>query len=60
MLITDTVTIMGVTYTHNHSDAGFLIRQNETGIIYDDAIDMIPCPYTYTETDQPAEEGYDD
>lgn len=29
------------------------IRQVETGVIYDDAADVIPCPYTYEETDIP-------
>ena len=56
MLITETVTIDGVTYTHSYSDDGFLIEQSETGIVYDDALDVTPCPYSYTETDQPSGE----
>ena len=36
------------------SDQGMKIRQNETGIIYDVAID-IPNRYTYSETDEPIE-----
>lgn len=39
--------------THTYSDAGFKIRQ-ETGAIYDDAVDSVP--HTYTETDIPIEE----
>ena len=39
--------------THTYSDAGFKIRQ-ETGVIYDDAVDSVP--HTYTETDIPIEE----
>lgn len=35
------------------SDAGFMIRQVETGAIYEEAIDIYPCPYTYEETDEP-------
>ena len=42
-------------FTHTYSDAGMLIKQNETGVLYDDALDLVPCPYTYTETDQPAD-----
>lgn len=38
------------------SDLNFKIRQIETGIIYDDAIDVIPCKYTYEETNEPIEE----
>lgn len=34
----------------------FKIRQIETGIIYDEAIDVLPCRYTYEETDMPIEE----
>ena len=38
------------------SDLNFKIRQIETGIIYDDAVDVIPCKYTYEETNEPIEE----
>lgn len=32
------------------------ILQVETGIVYDDAVDVYPCRYTYEEVDKPAEE----
>lgn len=35
------------------SDSGMMLRQNETGEMYSDAVDIFPCPYTYTETDIP-------
>lgn len=35
------------------SDSGYKIMQNETGSLYDEAVDLIPCKYTYTETDIP-------
>ena len=38
-----------------YSDENYKIRQNETGIIYDDAIDVEESQYTYTETDIPTE-----
>jgi hypothetical protein len=39
----------------HYSDVGFRILQNETGVVYNDAVDVIPCKYTYTETDEPIE-----
>ena len=38
------------------SDAGMMIRQVETGILYEDAVDTMPCKYTYEETDTPIPE----
>ena len=34
-----------------YSDAGMMIRQNETGAEYAEAIDVEGAPYTYTETE---------
>ena len=39
-----------------YSDQGVYIRQLETGALYEDAIDVIPCKYTYEETDIPIED----
>lgn len=36
----------------HYSDSGLVILQVETGIKYAEAIDGIPCPYTYIETDE--------
>lgn len=33
------------------SDLGFKICQIETGRLYDEAIHILPCKYTYKETD---------
>lgn len=38
-----------------YSDQGLKILQVETGRVYEDAVDIIPCPYTYEETDEPIE-----
>ena len=38
-----------------YSDLGMKIRQVETGYVYDDAVDVSPCRYTYEETDEPIE-----
>lgn len=40
---------------HRYSDLNMKIRQIETGNLYEDAVDIIPCPYTYEETDIPVE-----
>ena len=42
----------GVDLYHTYSDAGYVIRQEQTGEEYEDAIDVINAPYTYTETDK--------
>lgn len=42
--------IDGVVVRH-YSDANVMIRQIETGTLWPDAIDVIPCRYTYEETD---------
>lgn len=34
----------------HYSDNGKYILQNETGIEYAEAVDVIPCRYTYSET----------
>lgn len=41
------------TRERRYSDAGFYIRQIETGNMYEDAVDNIPCKYTYEETNEP-------
>lgn len=41
------------------SDEGYKIMQVETGIIYDDAVDIVPCRYTYEETVIPIERQED-
>ena len=41
------------TLIKTYSDAGFLIKQVETGIEYGEAVDVLPLRYTYVETDKP-------
>lgn len=36
-----------------YSDQNLKLLQVETDILYDDAVDVIPCPYTYEESDEP-------
>ena len=40
---------------YQYSDANVKIRQIETGVVCDSALDIYPCPYTYEETDIPIE-----
>lgn len=46
--------MMGDRVMH-YSDKNLKIRQIETGLIYDDAVDVLPCRYTYEETNEPIE-----
>ena len=38
------------------SDMDMKIRQVETGVLYEDAVDYLPCRFTYEETDIPIDE----
>lgn len=42
----------GVKLTRIYSDKGYKIKQVESGIIYDEAIDIEQAHYTYIETDE--------
>jgi len=44
------------TLIKHYSDKGFLLLQNETGAKYAEPVDIVPCPYTYTETNERDEE----
>lgn len=39
----------------HYSDENMMIKQVETNILYVDAVDWVPSPYTYEETDIPIE-----
>ena len=45
------------TLVRHYSDRGLKLRQIETGLIYDDPVDINPCPYTYEETTEPTEDS---
>ena len=42
----------GVKLIRTYSSRGMKIRQNETGIVYDDAVDVDDGRYSYSETDE--------
>lgn len=39
-----------------YSNNDMMIRQIETGELYPEAVDVIPCRYTYEETDIPIDD----
>ncbi len=41
------------TLIRHYSDTDMMILQTETGIEYEEAVDIAPCRYTYIETDKP-------
>lgn len=45
----------GVNLHRTYSDNNFKIKQVETGIVYDEAIDIESSNYTYVETDEKIE-----
>lgn len=45
------------TLIKHYSDAGYMLLQVETGIKYADPVDVVPCRYTYEETDELIESG---
>lgn len=40
------------TLIKHYSDAGFMLLQVETGMKYSDPVDLVPCRYTYEETNE--------
>lgn len=40
------------TLIKHYSDAGYMLLQVETGVKYSDPVDVVPCRYTYIETDE--------
>ena len=53
MIKEETFTIGSTNFIKHYSDSGFKIRQIETGFLYDEANDIVPCRYTYEESDIP-------
>lgn len=45
------------TLIKHYSDAGFMLLQVETGAKYSDPVDVVPCRYTYEETDELIDDG---
>lgn len=43
------------TLIKHYSDKGVMLLQVETGMKYSDPVDVVPCRYTYEETEEPIE-----
>ena len=43
-------------FIHTYSDAGMMIKQLDTGILYSDAMDLKGYEHEYEETDEPIQE----
>lgn len=52
MIKTETFEKNGRTLVRTWSDAGYRIRQDGTGAVYDEAVDPADSGRTYTETDE--------
>lgn len=53
MIREETFIIGNTNFVKHYSDSGFKIKQVETEILYDEANDVVPCKYTYEETNIP-------
>lgn len=49
----------GVRLFKTYSDSGLMIKQNESGNIYSEAVDVENAPFTYSETDEQIETDKD-
>jgi len=56
MINQENIIINGKQFVKTYSDSGYYIMQNETGILYSEAIDVVPLKYTYTETSEVIED----
>lgn len=50
----------GVKLIRTYSDAGKKIVQNETGVVYDEAVDVENSGYTYSESEEYIDSGMDE
>lgn len=56
MIATEIIIIKnGVRMVRTYSDAGYRVKQDQTNIVYDEAIDNENSGYIYTETEESAE-----
>ena len=60
MIKTENVYVNGLALVRTYSDANRMIRQDNTGNIYSEAVDPVGSGRTYTETDTPIEQTEDD
>ena len=56
MIISKQIEVNGRALIKHESDSGKYIRQVETGREYASAVDVIPCRYTYVESEREIDE----
>lgn len=56
MIRTAIRTIRDTEYRYTWSDDDMMIRQDQTGTLYEDAYDTLDSEFTYTETDTPVDD----
>lgn len=56
MILTEIIDHGTVQVIRHYSDNNLRLRQIETGLLFDDAVDIMPCQFTYEETDIPIED----
>ena len=56
MIVSTEIEVNGRVLIKHESDSGKYIRQVETGREYPSAVDVIPCRYTYVETEREIDE----
>ena len=56
MIKQEIIIINNKEFLHTYSDTKHCILQVETNTKYDEAYDVIPCRYTYTETEEEIKE----
>lgn len=50
MIKKEIIAIEGIEFTRHCSDSGVFIRKIGTEELYEEALDSVPCPYSYEET----------
>lgn len=53
MILTEIIDHGTVQVIRHYSDNNLRLRQIETNELFDDAVDIMPCQFTYEETDIP-------
>ena len=56
MILTETIRHGEIELVRHYSDQNLVLKQIETNELFDDAIDVVPCAFTYEETDIPIED----
>lgn len=59
-LVQENAKIRKRNFLRSYSDSGKMILKRETGALYAEALDLIPCRFTYEETDISIEEDSGD